>query len=248
MQAAVAAQELVKRYPKCPTTAVDGLSFSVAPGEVFGLLGPHGAPKTTIIGILTTRVRPTSGVARTGGVDVATDPAGACSRLGVLPQRSNLDRSLTARQNLIFHAAEAAWAEPSGRGGPTSCWSSTAWVGVAATRWTATPVVLSTHDMEDAAELSCRVGIVDHGVLLALGTPGELTRSLEGGASLDLTASYAAGDTADEVVAALGAVDGVHRAEAVGAAGDAPGPGEVRVRLALSVDPASLVAPVRWTT
>lgn len=67
---AVEVTDLVKRYPKRPVNAVDGLSFCVAAGEVFGLLGPDGAGKTTTLGVLTTRVVPTSGTARVaGGVD-----------------------------------------------------------------------------------------------------------------------------------------------------------------------------------
>jgi ABC-2 type transport system ATP-binding protein len=102
---AVAVRELVKRYPKSPVNAVDGITFEVAAGEVFGLLGPNGAGKTTTVGVLTTRVRPTSGEATVGGIDVVRDPVGARSRLAVVPQRSNLDRSISIRRNLLFHAA-----------------------------------------------------------------------------------------------------------------------------------------------
>ncbi len=105
MEPAVHVTELVKRYPGRPTNAVDGISFTVERGEVFGLLGPNGAGKMTTIGVLTTRVLPTSGQARVAGVDVPADPVTARSRLSVVPQRSNLDRALTARQNLVFHAA-----------------------------------------------------------------------------------------------------------------------------------------------
>src|SRR3989442_359948 len=98
-------EELVKRYPKRPVNAVDGISFSVERGEIFGLLGPNGAGKTTTIGAMTTRVVPTSGRILVAGVDVARDPVGAKRRFGVVSQRNNLDRSLTARQNLVFHAA-----------------------------------------------------------------------------------------------------------------------------------------------
>jgi len=84
--------------------AVDGIDLEVARGEFFGLLGPNGAGKTTTIGILTTRVRPTSGVALVGGVDVARDPVSVKRRIGVVPQANNLDRSLTGRENLLFHA------------------------------------------------------------------------------------------------------------------------------------------------
>nr|WP_218888557.1 ABC transporter ATP-binding protein [Saccharopolyspora hordei] len=96
---------MVKRYPKSRTNAVDGLSFQVEAGEVFGLLGPNGAGKTTTVGILTTRVLLTSGTARVAGVDVAADPVAARSKVAVVPQRVNLDRSLNARQNLVWHAA-----------------------------------------------------------------------------------------------------------------------------------------------
>jgi ABC-2 type transport system ATP-binding protein len=102
---AVEVSELVKRYPKRPVNAVDGISFEVHPGEIFGLLGPNGAGKTTTIGVLTTRVAPTAGTAAVAGVDVARDPVGARRRLAVVPQRPNPDRSLTVRQNLLFHAS-----------------------------------------------------------------------------------------------------------------------------------------------
>ncbi len=97
--------DLVKRYPKSPVNAVDGITFAVSEGKVFGLLGPNGAGKTTTMGMLTTRVRPTSGQAMVGGIDVVSDPVPARGRLGVVPQRSNLDRSISIRRNLTFHAA-----------------------------------------------------------------------------------------------------------------------------------------------
>jgi ABC-2 type transport system ATP-binding protein len=102
---AVAVSDLVKRYPKSPVNAVDGISFAVNPAEVFGLLGPNGAGKTTTVGMLTTRVRPSGGQALVGGVDVVADPVHARGRLAVVPQRSNLDRSISIRRNLTFHAA-----------------------------------------------------------------------------------------------------------------------------------------------
>ncbi|GAB2740667.1 ATP-binding cassette domain-containing protein [Salinifilum aidingensis] len=104
MTAAVEIVDLVKRYPKSGTTAVDGLTCTVHHGEIFGLLGPNGAGKTTTVGILTTRVVPTSGVARVADVDVARDPVGTRRHVAVVPQRVNLDRSLNVRQNLLWHA------------------------------------------------------------------------------------------------------------------------------------------------
>jgi ABC-2 type transport system ATP-binding protein len=81
------------------------VSFSVQEGEVFGLLGPNGAGKTTTIGTLTTRVKPSSGSVVVDGVDVVADPVAAKLRIAVVPQRPNLDRSLSALENLTFHAA-----------------------------------------------------------------------------------------------------------------------------------------------
>ena len=60
---AIAVRNLVKRYTKSQTNAVDGVSFDVARGEIFGLLGPNGAGKTTTIGVLTTAIVPTGGSA-----------------------------------------------------------------------------------------------------------------------------------------------------------------------------------------
>src|SRR5882724_8705983 len=101
---AVEVNDLVKRYKKNPKPAVDGLDFSVEQGEVFGLLGPNGAGKTTTVGVLTTRVLPTSGRAVVHGVDVVAQSKAARQLLAVVPQRNNLDRSLNIRQNLVFHA------------------------------------------------------------------------------------------------------------------------------------------------
>src|SRR5262249_21179120 len=102
---AVSVSALVKRYPRAPVNAVDGVSFDVERGEIFGLLGPNGAGKTTTVGVLTTRVRPTRGSACVAGIDVVRDPVRAPSGLAVVPQRSNLARALSIRANLIFHAA-----------------------------------------------------------------------------------------------------------------------------------------------
>lgn len=98
-------RDLVKRYPKASFNAVDGISFSVQKGEIFGLLGPNGAGKTTTIGILTTNVLPTSGTASIEGINVVSDPMSIKQHIAVVPQQSNLDRSLRAREILTFHAA-----------------------------------------------------------------------------------------------------------------------------------------------
>ena len=100
--AAVEADDLVKIYPGA-VRAVDGISFTVAPGEAFGLLGPNGAGKSTTIGMLTTTVKPTSGRARLGGIDVARDPTATRAISSVVFQDAVVDRPLTGRQNLLLH-------------------------------------------------------------------------------------------------------------------------------------------------
>src|SRR5436305_9858017 len=96
--------KLVKRYPRASVNAVDNISFSVRRGEIFGLLGPNGAGKTTIIGILTTRMLSSDGWAAIAGIDVVANPIGVKQRIAVVPQRSNLDRSLLVREILTYHA------------------------------------------------------------------------------------------------------------------------------------------------
>ena len=93
------------RIPVAPIVALDGLDLGIREGEFFGLLGPNGAGKTTTIGILTTRVRATSGNALVAGADVVNNPVEVRRRIGVVPQRPNPDRGLNVVENLVFHAA-----------------------------------------------------------------------------------------------------------------------------------------------
>jgi len=109
MKTVIAVSDLKKTFrPKgrkgLEVKALDGISFEISRGEFFGLLGPNGAGKTTTIGILTTRVRPSGGLAQVEGIDVARDPVAVKRRIGVVPQVNNLDRSLTAKEILLFHA------------------------------------------------------------------------------------------------------------------------------------------------
>ncbi len=94
-----------KPKKKTEIVALDGVSLEVRPGEIFGLLGPNGAGKTTTVGILTTRVQPTSGRAFIGEHDVWKEQVAAKRLIGVVPQRPNLDFALTAREILMFHGA-----------------------------------------------------------------------------------------------------------------------------------------------
>ena len=109
METVITVRDLKKTFkPKSrkgvEVKALDGISFEVARGEFFGLLGPNGAGKTTTIGILTTRVLATDGVAQIEGIDVGRDPVSVKRRIGVVPQVNNLDRALTAKEILLFHA------------------------------------------------------------------------------------------------------------------------------------------------
>ncbi|MGZ4110473.1 MAG: ABC transporter ATP-binding protein, partial [Actinomycetota bacterium] len=99
---AIRTEALTKRYPG-DVLAVDALNLAIPTGEVFGLLGPNGAGKTTTVGMLSTRIVPTSGRAWVGGVDVVAEPALAKQAIGVVAQTSTLDRSLTVWDNLYYH-------------------------------------------------------------------------------------------------------------------------------------------------
>ena len=108
---AVDVKDLVKLYPN-GVRAVDGLSFQVAPGELFALLGPNGAGKTTTIRALVTLLRPSGGTVRVFGHDVVQAPDAARALLGWVPQEVAIDRHLTGRQHLelaarLFHVPRA---------------------------------------------------------------------------------------------------------------------------------------------
>jgi ABC-2 type transport system ATP-binding protein len=87
-----------------PVEAVRGVSFDVHEGEVFGFLGPNGAGKTTTIHILCTLLRPTEGTATVNGFDVVSERSHVRRSIGLVFQQTTLDASLTAEQNLRFHA------------------------------------------------------------------------------------------------------------------------------------------------
>lgn len=92
---------VTKRYGKI--TAVNNLSLSIGRGSVFGLLGPNGAGKTTTIKMLTTLTKPDAGQCRIAGIDVVSDPLNVKKLMGVVPQENNLDRELTAYENLEIY-------------------------------------------------------------------------------------------------------------------------------------------------
>jgi ABC-2 type transport system ATP-binding protein len=101
-EAVIRTEALSKTYPT-GVVAVDGLDLEVRTGEIFGLLGPNGAGKTTTVGMLTTRVIPSSGGAWISGVDVLAHPTATKRVIGVVSQTNTLDRSLSVWENLYHH-------------------------------------------------------------------------------------------------------------------------------------------------
>jgi ABC-2 type transport system ATP-binding protein len=223
--------------PHGPIVAVDGIDLEIASGEFFGLLGPNGAGKSTTIGMLTTRVRPTGGVAEVAGIDVSRNPAAVKGRLGVVPQTNTLDRALSVRDNLVFHGryfglsgkearrraanllerfeltdrADALVATLSGGMAqrlmfarallhepavlildePTSGIDPQTrinlWEVLRELHTGGQTILLTTHYMEEADALCERLAIIDHGRVLALGSPAELKAGLDAESVISVT-------------------------------------------------------------
>jgi len=102
MTAAISLRGLTRKFKEL--TAVSGISFEVAPGELFGLVGPDGAGKTTTLRMLAGVLRPTAGDATVGGVSVVGDPEGVKHRIAYMSQRFGLYTDLTVRENIDFYA------------------------------------------------------------------------------------------------------------------------------------------------
>jgi len=98
---AVTVVDLTKKFGDF--TAVDGVSFDIAEGEIFGLLGPNGAGKTTTISMLATIARPDSGKGEVAGHDIVKDEAGVRKSIGIVFQDQSLDEELTGWENMDFH-------------------------------------------------------------------------------------------------------------------------------------------------
>jgi len=94
-------QSLVKSFGD--VVAVDSISFDVRAGEIFAFLGPNGAGKTTTIQMLTTLLRPTSGIIALDGLDPVTKPLEVRRLFGIVFQDPSLDGDLTARENMDLH-------------------------------------------------------------------------------------------------------------------------------------------------
>ena len=97
---AIAARHLSRRFGRF--VAVDDVSFEVQPGEIFGFLGSNGAGKSTTIRMLCGLLRPSSGTAIVGGIDVGREPERVKPRIGYMSQRFSLYERLTVDQNIAF--------------------------------------------------------------------------------------------------------------------------------------------------
>ena len=101
---AVALHNLKKTYNKGAVVAVDDVSLSIDKGELFGLIGPDGAGKTSIFRILTTLLLPDSGTATVDGFDVIKDYHEIRGCVGYMPGRFSLYQDLTVAENMEFFA------------------------------------------------------------------------------------------------------------------------------------------------
>ncbi len=242
---------LEKRYGA--TRAVDGLSFSIATGEVFGLLGPNGAGKTTTVEILEGYRRADAGEVRVLGVDPWRDGAELRPRIGVMlqegglypgvkplealqlfasyyddpddperllqlvglddsrhtlvrrmsggqQQRLSLALALIGKPKLVFLDEPTAGMDPHAR--------ATTWTMIRELRDRGTTVVLTTHAMDEAEHLCDRVGIIDHGRLVACDTPKELTTHA---AAEETTFTTVTGLDVDTLATRLGLATGAAR-------------------------------------
>ena len=99
---AVTADHLSKAYGK--VQALDGLTFAVEPGELYGIIGPDGAGKTTLFRILATLMLADKGSATVAGLDVVRDYRAIRRRIGYMPGRFSLYQDLTVEENLQFFA------------------------------------------------------------------------------------------------------------------------------------------------
>ena len=265
-----------KQLPKNQIPALDGLSLEIPAGEIFGLLGPNGAGKSTTVGVLTTRVKATSGKAWIGEHDVWKEQAQVKRLIGVVPQRANLDFSLTAREILVFHGAYFGLAskfrneradallekfkltergnqmvrgfsggmmqrlsiarammhdpqvlfldEPSAGLDPQT--RILLWEIIREYHQAGKTVLLTTHNMEEADALCQRLAIVDHGHVIAVGTPAELKASIPGGFLLRLRFGKQTADLLQRLQALAGvrevrALDGAAKGTLESAAGNA---------------------------
>jgi ABC-2 type transport system ATP-binding protein len=253
---AIVADGLEKRYPG-DVTALDGLSFSVEAGTIFGLLGPNGAGKSTTVKVLTTLSRPDAGSASVVGSDVIAEPDHVRRVIGTVGQRIAVDPEATGRENLDlagrihglggarlrqrvdellhrFGLADAADRVARTYSGgmqrkldvamglihrprvlfldePTTGLDPEAradlWAEIERlTRSDELTILLTTHYLEEADRLASRLAIVDHGRVVATGSPDELKAELRGDA---IVVELADGSVDERAVSVLTRVPGI---------------------------------------
>ena len=210
--------------------AVNDVTFSVKPGEIFAFLGPNGAGKTTTIQMLTTLLKPTSGSVRIDGLDPAESPLEVRKRFGIVFQDPSLDSELTAYENMELHGVlyhvprkvrverielllklfelwdrrtsivktfsggmrrrlEIARGflhtpkilfldEPTLGLDPQS--RNQLWTHVKALNESEkVTVFLTTHYMDEADRIAQRIAVIDHGAIVAQGSPAELKQQTQ---------------------------------------------------------------------
>ena len=220
-------ENLVKRFGD--EVAVDGISFEVNKGEIFGFLGPNGAGKTTTINMLIGIAIPTSGTATVAGYDIAQNPIEVKRKIGVAFQDSCFDHHFNLKENLYYNGLiygmprkelkervdwvltwsrlEAQWKKipPHLSGGmmrqlilarallnnpeilfldePTTGLDPQSrrhlWGRITDLKNRGKTIVLTTHYMYEADLLCDRIAIIDHGKIIASGTPIELKKMLD---------------------------------------------------------------------
>jgi ABC-2 type transport system ATP-binding protein len=229
MTDAVSVRNLIKHYGN--TIAVDGISFSAAEGEIFGLLGRNGAGKTTAVECIIGLRRPDGGTIEVLGIDALTQPNLIKRQIGVQLQATALQDKITPREALTlfasfheggakvdaliqrFDLAEAANAHFDTLSGgqrqrlalalafvnqprvlfldePTAGLDAQSRRQLHATirqmKGEGHTIVLTTHYIEEAEELCDHLAIVDHGRVVAAGTPADLIAAAHGLSRIDL--------------------------------------------------------------
>ena len=252
----IEARELSRSFGE--KKAVDGVSFSVRPGEIFAFLGPNGAGKTTTVRMLTGVLSPTSGTASIMGYDIRRQPLQSRAAIAVVPEESNVYMDLTVRRNVLLMAelygvprgarlerasslldrlglAERAdqRAAALSKGlrqrlvlaaalvtGPEVLFldEPTSGLDVHSARLIreivtdlqagGITVFLTTHNMEEAGELSSRIAIIRRGELVAIDTPDRLRNAIRSSQFVEVGLE---GDLRESELAALEGVTGLER-------------------------------------
>jgi lipooligosaccharide transport system ATP-binding protein len=165
---AVEARGLVKRFGE--TVAVDGIDLQIPVGGCFGFLGPNGAGKTTTIKMITCVSPPTAGELHVLDGDVRGDRRAIKARLGVggMQRRLLIARALVNDPELLVLDEPTTGLDPQAR--------HLVWERLRRLKRGGKTLLLTTHYMEEAAQLCDQIVVLDHGLVIARGTPAELVR------------------------------------------------------------------------